>query len=437
MSRIQASPLGSRLARGAFWSFSGAVISRGLSLISSILVVRMLGKEGFGELGIIYSSVGMFGVFAGFGLGLTATKYVAEFRVKDPAKAGRIIGLSSIVALVTGGIITLILVAMAPWLAAKTLNAPKLSSLIILSAPMLFLGAWGGAQTGALAGFESFKRLAQLNLIAGLLGFSLMVFGVYMWGLTGAVLASVCASMAGCGMNSWALRVEMRKVGVPVIFAGCRTELPVLWKFSLPSLLGSVMVGPVTWACNAMLVNQPNGYAEMGVYNAANQWFGALLFLPQILGSVVLPVLSEKLGNQEGRTTAKVLTISIWLNAIIALPLVIILCICSQSVMALYGQGFASAWLVLVVIICTAGLLTVQTPVGHVIAASGRMWLGVTMNLGWGLAFLCFSFFLVRYGALGLAAAGLLAYLLHAIWTFAFALVFIKESRRVEEGSNV
>jgi len=57
-----------------FWSMAGAVISRGLMLVASIFVARMLGKTGFGELGMIQSTVGMFGVFAGFGLGLNCNK---------------------------------------------------------------------------------------------------------------------------------------------------------------------------------------------------------------------------------------------------------------------------------------------------------------------------------------------------------------------------
>jgi O-antigen/teichoic acid export membrane protein len=61
----------------------------------------MLGKTGYGELGMIQTTVGMFGVFAGFGLGVTATKHVAEFRRSDPARAGRIIGLSSVFAVGT------------------------------------------------------------------------------------------------------------------------------------------------------------------------------------------------------------------------------------------------------------------------------------------------------------------------------------------------
>ncbi|NOZ40854.1 MAG: oligosaccharide flippase family protein [Planctomycetes bacterium] len=75
---------------------AGAVISRGLMLVASILVARMLGKTVYGELGMIRSTVGMFGVFAGFGLGLTATKHVAEFRESDPERAGRIVGFTEL-----------------------------------------------------------------------------------------------------------------------------------------------------------------------------------------------------------------------------------------------------------------------------------------------------------------------------------------------------
>jgi O-antigen/teichoic acid export membrane protein len=90
--RIEASDIGIRLARGVFWSMAGAMISRGLMLVATVAVARLLGKTGYGELGMIQSTVGMFGVFAGFGLGLTATKHVAELRQSDPIRAGRILG---------------------------------------------------------------------------------------------------------------------------------------------------------------------------------------------------------------------------------------------------------------------------------------------------------------------------------------------------------
>ncbi|MDQ3920568.1 MAG: oligosaccharide flippase family protein, partial [Acidobacteriota bacterium] len=61
----------------------------------AVIAARCLGRKGYGELGIIQSTVGMFQVFAGFGLGLTATKYVAEFKRQNPERAGHIIAVST------------------------------------------------------------------------------------------------------------------------------------------------------------------------------------------------------------------------------------------------------------------------------------------------------------------------------------------------------
>ena len=106
-------PIGSlraRFAMGAFWSVAGAVVSRGFLLVASIFCARFLGKEGFGALGMIQSTVGMFGVFAGLGLGMTATKYVSELRRRDPERAGRILALSDAVAFVSGSVITVLMI---------------------------------------------------------------------------------------------------------------------------------------------------------------------------------------------------------------------------------------------------------------------------------------------------------------------------------------
>lgn len=428
-ARLASSPLGSRLARGTFWSLIGSVVSRGLGIISSILVARMLGKVGFGELGIIQSSIAMFGILAGLGMGITATKHIAEFRVANPLKVGRIVGLSSFVSIASGAIMTLVLAVISPWLASQTLNAPHLSDLLMYSSPLLLLGAWSGAQSGALAGFESFKRIAQISLVSGVISFPFMVGGAFFWGLPGVVFGLVGASLVGCLLNTFALRYEMRKFNIPVVYKECVEEWPVLWKFTIPSLLGGVLVGPVTWACGAMLVSIPGGYAEMGVFNAANQWFNVLFFLPGIIGSVVFPILCENIGRKDESQAIKILSFSIRANVLIVLPLLLLISFFSPLIMSWYGKGFSESWMVLVVAACTAGLVAVQSMVGHIIVAFGKMWLGLLMNLGWAAAFLGFTYILVGQGALGLSLARLFAYILHAFWTFGFAFFIIRNSR--------
>ena len=230
-------------------------------------------------------------------------------------------------------------------------------------------------------------------------------------------------------LNHMALRAEARKAGVPFAFRSCGQEWNVLWSFSLPAVLCGAMVGPVNWVCNAMLVNQPNGYAEMGVFNAANQWYNAMLFLPGVLGQAVLPILSERLGDKDSLRSGKILAVSIKLNGAVVLPIVITGCVISPFIMHLYGESFRSAWPTLIVVLLTAVLLAVQIPVGQIIAASGRMWVGFIMNMGWGLAFIFITWALIGWGALGLALARGGAYILHATWTFGFAYYYLIRKR--------
>ncbi len=427
LNRVEASEIGYRLAKGVFWSMASAVISRGLMLAALVLVARMLGKMGFGELGMIRSTVGMFGVLAGFGLGLTATKHVAEFRSSDPARAGRIIGLSTLFAAVTGGLMALGLFILAPWLAEHTINAPHLTGILRIGTLILFINALNGAQTGALAGFEAFKTIAHVNLFVGLISFPILISGAYFGGLTGAVWALAINLGVNWLLNHLALRKESRRYNVSFTFRNCSRELSVLWKFSLPAVLASSLVGPVNWICNALLVNQPEGYGEMGIFSAANQWYAMLLFLPGLLGSVVLPVFSERLGQRQIKQSMRTLSLAIKTNALLVLPIVLLASIASPYIMNLYGEDFRSGWPTLVVVLLTAGLLAVQTPVGQIIAASGKMWIGFAMNFGWALTFIVSTLLLLDLGSLGLATARIIGYVFHATWVFAFAIWLIRK----------
>ena len=185
----------------------------------------MLGKTGYGELGMIQSTVGMFGVFAGFGLGLTATKHVAEFCRSDPERAGRIIGLSGLVAMVTGGLMAMGLFIFAPWLAEHTINAPHLAGVLRIGALILFISALNGAQTGALSGFEAFKTIAYVNLFVGLISFPILVGGAYFGGLTGAVWALTINLGFNWLLNHLALRKEAHRYRVPFTFRKCSTGI--------------------------------------------------------------------------------------------------------------------------------------------------------------------------------------------------------------------
>ena len=408
--------MGYRLAKGVFWSMAGAVISRGLMLAATILVARMLGKTGFGELGIIQSTVGMFGVFAGFGLGLTATKHVAEFRLSDPDRAGRIIGLSGLFAMLTGGLMALGLFVFAPWLAEHTINAPHLAGVLRIGALILFINALNGAQTGALAGFEAFKTIAHVNLFVGLISFPILVCGAWFGGLTGAVWALAINLGVNWSLNHIALRKEVRRFRIPFTFRNCRREWSILWKFSLPAVLAGVMVGPANWTCRALLTNQPNGYDEMGILTAALVFQVLLLFVSGMLAAPLLsmvsnagPKISDKLGT--------INILSSWiLGVIVAIPL---LCF-PEMAQVIFGNDYDTHSFKVtfsLVIFCSC-IMTFKEGLTRIMVANNILWWGFFSNTFWAIILIVSTVFFVRWGAPGLAVSFVIAYILQTVVLF-------------------
>jgi len=418
--RVEDSDIGSRIAKGSFWALTGSVVSQGLMLLASIVIARILGKTEFGELGMIRSTVNMFAVFAGFGLGLTATKYIAEFRIKDKDKTGKIIGLTTLFAGGTGGIIAIAILISAPFLAEKTINAPQLVNEIRLGAVMLFFSSLNGSQTGTLVGFEAFKTIAKVNLIAGALAFPIQIGFTLIYGMPGSVIGFGLNFLILWLLNFIAVRKESFKFGITIQFKHSFNEWPVLYKFSLPALLSGLMVSPVIWACNAMLVNQPKGYDEMAIFDAANQWRSAILFIPAVLSQIALPLLTSS--NKQNQFN-RILKLNVFINFLIALLMAILISLFSSLIMKTYGKSFAEGNIVLIILSFSTVLISINGVIGQAFASKGRMWIGFLFNSIWGITLLISSFILLKlgYGAKGLAYSFLISYVIHTIVQIIYA----------------
>lgn len=426
--RFFASPLACRFAKGAFWSIFGAVVSRGLTLLASIFVARLFGKTAFGELGMIQSTVGTVGTFAGLGLGMASTKYLANLRVSDPEKAGRILALSSLVSLITASIVSIVLILGSSLIASQVLHSPHLTLPLAIGAGLVFFGVLNGVQTGALSGFEAFHVIAKINLLSGLSSFPLILLGAWFWGVSGAVLGTVLSMTVNWGLNNHALRVSCRESNIPYIFRGCWSERLMLWEFALPAALSSFLTTPVIWLSNVLLVNRPNGYAEMGIFSAAQQWQSAILFLPVSLAPLVFSLMANTVGEDKAHSFWKMVKYSFVINALIAGSAAVVVSLLSQVIMKAYGQDFSSGWLILTMLAVTAVLIASINVIGQVIASSASMWWGFVLNLMWATSFLIFSWLWVKsYGAVGLASAYVTSYICHLVWTSLY-LIKLKDT---------
>jgi O-antigen/teichoic acid export membrane protein len=416
-----AGSLRERLTLGAFWSLCGAVISRGFLLAASIVCARFLGKQGFGALGMIQSTAGMFGLVGGLELGLTATKYVSEFRRQDPLRTGRILALSATAAFISGSIITVLVILLAPYLAQHVLAAPQLAAPLAIGSGLIFFGAINGAQTGALAGFEAFQTIARVNICAGVASFPLIVFGVWRGGLKGAMCGWIAALAIQWALNNRALRRECGKANISYQFAGWRRELDMLHRFSVPASLASLLVVGGVWVCNALLARQPEGYAELGLYAAADKWRVLIVFVPTYAFAMIVPVLSNLRGEGNETGFRKVFRTNLRLSGGLALLAAVVIAALAAPIMEVYGKSFRGGQAVLMVLAFSAVAEVLNAILGQPLIAAHQMWWRFAFNLFLVVVLVGFAWLLIpKWEALGLAISYAVAYAAMALGLFLF-----------------
>jgi len=411
-----------RFAHGSFWALVGAVSSQGLSMAASIIVARLLGKQEFGQLNLIQGTVGTASTFAGFGLGLTATRYVSAFRYESPGRAGNVVRLMERIVASAGGVAAIALIAIAPTL-ALSFRAPHLAFLLRLSSIYLFCITFNGVQTGVLAGFEAFRTIAVISFIRSLLYAALAVPLTRLLKAEGAITALTLSAMIPCIVSHFAVRSEERRCSIPLGDLDW-SDLPLLWKFSVPSLLSGIMVGPTTWLASTMLARQPGGYAELGLFAAANQWRSVIQFLPGILSQPILPLLTSTESTSSQSRFAKVLCLSAVANGIVATASAVAVIAFAPMISHVYGKEFLGMTPVLIPLTIATVIYCVVTSVGAAMAKNEDMWSCFALNLLWAIVLLGLaSWQLPINGARGLALSFLGAYCFHAITNAAYLFI--------------
>jgi O-antigen/teichoic acid export membrane protein len=360
-------------AIGAFWALVGAVVSRGLTLASSVVAGRLLGTTGFGEIGMIQSTQGLFGIVAGAGLGLAATKFVAEFRSTDPARTGRCATLATTIASVSGTVMALVLLALSGVMASSVLRAPHLTVELQVATGLVLFGTINGVQTGALVGFGDFRTLAVLSGIRGLCLCALLIVGITLGGVLGGVIGLVLTEAIAVLANHVALRRVLPATVTRRAGRAAWSELALMCRFSGLSLLGSICTMSAMWFANLMLVAQPDGYASLGIFNAAERWRQLLLFLPASFSPVILTTLS----NLHGRNDPDAYRRLFGLNLAVSVGVVVVpsigIVLWAPSAMGLFGDEYRAGGMTLVILAASSVVVVLNNLLGQVLVSRGAM----------------------------------------------------------------
>lgn len=323
------------LLKDSFWAIIGSVLGRGLALIAGIAIARFLGKDVYGEYGMIKSNLVLISTFSTFGLGYTATKFIAQYLNKNSDVIYSIHHIATNVTLAFSTILALLVFLFAePF--AEFLEGEHLAYLFRYSAIAIVFNALTTTQIGELAGIGKYKTIAWNNTYSGVFTFVVSIIFTYLWGIEGAAIALVLSYCFNCLINIYSIkRYIINRSLLPI------DEYRILRKeiisFSLPVALQESTYSITSWLTMFVLVKLSN-YGEVGLSSVADQWFAILLFIPGALRNVALSHLSSSADDSdENIAIMKKLVLANFLCTF--LPFIIVACF-SNYVCRLYGGSY-------------------------------------------------------------------------------------------------
>jgi O-antigen/teichoic acid export membrane protein len=395
-----------RLASGVFWVLISAVMTQSSGFLNAILPARMLGIEVYGRLAAIQSALGLMASLAGLGIGTTAARYVSQYRQTEPMRVGRILGLCTIITLVTASMCACILLAFAPYLSHIVFGNEQLAEDLRLGAIMLFFVTLNSYQVGALSGFEAFSRLAGASSLQAIGSVALMLLCTLAWGLRGSILALGGAAVLGWLIQGAVLRHECRRSGVRMSFANAMSERRVFSEFALPAALSGIVGGIVTAGGTAILVRQVHGVEAVAIFGAATTIRTIALFAPGLLTRVTLPVLSNLHGLNDRTSYRKTFALSLVGSGGFSCVAAIVLMYLTPLLLRLFGKGFVGGRVVVGVLLASAVLEVLSGSLFQVLYSHGRVWLHLAIMAVWSVVVLGGTLLAApTWGASGLAAS--------------------------------
>lgn len=359
------SHLGRTVARNSVWGLAAQFIIKGLSFAFSILIVRNLGAEAFGQYAGVIAFGMVFVFLADLGLSSYAVREIARWRTapdgiaRASALYANLLALRVLLGLLTGGVIVSV--------AILTDRPLVMVGAIAINVLSLLLYGIQGSSNAVLSGFERLDVAAGANVLNQ---FTFVILGgVALW-LGFGYYGLVISALLGVAVMTYVYWQSVRRLGVRVGRVDVKTWVPLL-RASLPFGLIALALG-LSYKFDSFLLTLTRGDAETGYYNAAyNLVFSAVMF-SNVLNTALYPSLAREAMNSTEHLP-RIYERALRYLLLVSLPMAVgISALAHQIVPALFKDGFAPAIPALQIVIWVVPLMYASEFLGYVVIINGN-----------------------------------------------------------------
>lgn len=436
IKKVKENNLLKRIIQALIFGAGGAVISKGLLMLFNIVIARILTEQDYGAYSLINNTVQTFIVFAGAGIGVTLTRYVALYRDKNKEMAGIIIGTLLLINVIISLIVALIVFIFAGSIANILNSDIDITHLLRITAFTIFFTSVVSIIQGTLQGFEEYKINAYIQIIANLINFLIGVLITKLFGITGAVCALLILQIIMLAMMIRNLMKRLKKDSIRLKYNFLKEVKEALLKVTIPSFFASIFVIPLMWFTN-FYFSSKIGLEEFAAFSVCMQWFNIINYIPQQFGQLK-PIYTQLYDSNNFKEMSKCLHKVIIFSTAFAVICSIIFIFAKNIILGSYGEYYKQFGTSFTVMIIATIAFAIQSQYGSVFQAIGKSWLCFLLNTIWAIVYIIIFFFIYKKGVIGYAYTYLISYIVYSISSSIVFYYVIRKKKKNEnsEGSN-
>jgi O-antigen/teichoic acid export membrane protein len=372
-----------------------------LSVVSAVLVARLLGPDGKGVVALAMMVPSLLATFLAGGIASANVYMVGSGRLSVREVSGASISFALLASL--AGAMVVSVLSMTGWLRSMVPSVPPHLQMLAMTILPLYL--FDGCFTAILVGLQRITTVNVLGVVTAglnLLGAVLFIV-VCGWGTSGAVgafLASSLVSLMVKGLLLWRIGAQFRP--------SCNLRaMRLIVTFGVKGQAGNILQF-FNYRLDTFVLNYFRGPGAVGIYGVAVAVAELLWQLPNAVSFVIFPKAAASQSRYLNAFTPKVLKATLALTATGALALALG---GRALIKGLYSSAFAAAYAPLLgllpgVVLLGAARILASEMAGrgfpHYNSAVSGAVLAITILL---------DFLLIpRWGALGAAGASSVAY---------------------------
>lgn len=438
INKIKNEELISRILKAIVFGAGGAVISKGLLMIFNIVMARILTEQDYGAYSLINNTVQTFIVFAGAGIGVTLTRYVALYKNKNKDIAGIVIGTLLFINIIISLIVALIVFIFSDKIATILNNGTNITNLLRITSVTIFLTSVVSIMQGILQGFEEYKKNAIIQIISNIINLLIGMVIAKLYGLVGAVFSLLILQVIMFIFMQISLYKILKSSKIRIKYKIIEEVKDAVIKVTIPSFLATIFVIPLMWFTN-FFFSSKMGLEEFGAFSVCVQWFNIINYIPQQFGQLK-PIYTQLYDNGNLRELKRYLNKIIIMVIAFSTVCTLIFVLARRLILSSYGDFYTHFGLSFTIMMFATILFAVQSQYGSVFQAIGKSWICFILNLVWAISYIIIFFILYDKGTIGYAYTYLISYAIYAIISSIVFYNILKNKRKevcnIEEENN-